>query len=442
MERACAIVVGARCAGSAAAISLAQAGKRVIVLDRARFPSDTLSTHLMFAGGVVELKRLGALDRVLALGAPKLPEALSAWNGYETRATYTPIDGIDYGMCVKRTGLDAALVETAREAGAEVRERCAVSGLIWDDKRVAGVRYRDHEGEEREIRAPLVIGADGRNSTVAREVGTETPRLQSANGRGSYFAYWKDAKPEWRSTAAQWRQGAELVTAFPCDDGQMLVMAMPPLSRAADFEGDLQGEYERTVRAVPELADRLDGATLESKVRHTVSTPSYFRRSSGPGWVLVGDAGHFKDPVTAQGIRDALRYARLLGEMAAPLLDYPRRTDRMLRLWERVRDRDCMETYQWTNRLSRGEAVSPIEAEVYRAGATDPELANRLLDVFARTIKLTDAIGYGQAASLVRSAIRREGASKREAWRAARREVRDGVAEGWERRRYRVVAGR
>ena len=187
-------------------------------------------------------------------------------------------------------------------------------GCVWEAGRMAGVRYRDADGSEREIRAPLVIGADGRRSLVAREAGVaDAPRLHNANGRGCYFAYWRDGQPELRSCASQWRDGRELVTAFPCDDGLMLVLLMPPVDRAGDFEGDLEGEYRRTAYSVPGLAERLEGAEMVSKVRHTNSTASYFRRSQGPGWALPGDAGHFKDPVTAQGIRDALRFGRLLG---------------------------------------------------------------------------------------------------------------------------------
>src|SRR3954453_19910286 len=166
MERFDAIVVGARCAGPAAAIALARAGRRVVALDRARFPSDTISTHLLWPGGVAELQALGALERVMALGAPPLPRALAGAGELTVRAGYSPVDGIAHALCVRRPGLDAALVETARAAGAEVREGVRVTELVFEFGRVAGVR-----GGGFELRAPLVIGPDGRRSTVARLVG-------------------------------------------------------------------------------------------------------------------------------------------------------------------------------------------------------------------------------------------------------------------------------
>ena len=432
-ESADAVVVGARCAGSATAIALARAGRSVVALDRARFPSDTLSTHQLWPGGVAELKRLGALDRVEALGAPRLPEALAGWGGHEIRGTYTPVDGIDYGMCVRRPGLDAALVETARGAGADVRERCAASALIHRCGRVAGVRYRDPEGDEREILTPLVAGADGRRSLVAREAGSEEALLESANGRGCYFAYWHDARPEWCRVAAQWRQGEDLATAFPCDGGLVLVLLMPPVARAPRFKGNLEGEYERTVAAIPELRARLEGCERRSKVRHTNSTASYFRRSSGPGWALAGDAGHFKDPITAQGIRDALRFGRLLGEAAAPVLDDPHALDRALARWERRRDRECLETYQWTNRVARAEAMNPIEAELYMQAASDPQVGRALADVFSRSVRPGELLTASLLARLTGRAMVRQGADRAGVLRVAARELGGGLRDRMER---------
>ena len=392
---------------------------------------------MLWAGGVAELKRLGALERVEATGAPRLPESTASWAGHEIRGGYSPVEGIDYGLCVRRPGLDAALVETAREAGADVREGSCVTELLRDGTRVIGVRYRDADGEERTITAPLVVGADGRRSMVAREVGADDPGLLNHNGRGCYFAYWRDGQPEKRTIAMQYRHGEELATAFPCDGGLVLVLLMPPVERAADFKGDLAAEYERTVASIPELAARLKGAALETKVRHTPSTTSYFRRSSGPGWALAGDAGHFKDPVTAQGIRDALRFGRILGERATLVLDDPALLDQALAAWEQQRDLECLETYQWTNSVGRAEAMNPIEAELYRAAESDEDLGNQMMDVFSRTARPGDVMTarrFGRL--LVRSLTRPEG-RRREALRVCARELRGLRADSRERARLR-----
>jgi menaquinone-9 beta-reductase len=425
-----AVVVGARCAGSATAIALARAGRRVVALDRARFPSDTISTHLLFPGGVAELQRLGALERVRALGAPEMPEALVAGAGLAPRGRFTAVDGIDHALCVRRTGLDAALVETARAAGVEVREGSRVVELLRAGGRVCGVRLASGE----ELRAPLVVGADGRRSTVARLAGAERPRLVNANGRACYFAYYRDRPEGPRGLAAQWRAGRELGTAFPCDGGLVLVLVMPPVERIPEFRDDLEGSFERTILALPGLHDRLAGCALATKIRQSTDTSSYFRRSSGHGWALPGDAGHFKDPVTAQGIRDALRFGRLLGEAAAPALGDPRSLDRALHSWERSRDRECLETYQWTNQLARGEAMTALEVELYRELASDPDRTRAMLDVFSRVRRPSQALPPALMARLAARALMRRGADRRDVLRQAWREGRIATADALQRR--------
>jgi 2-polyprenyl-6-methoxyphenol hydroxylase-like FAD-dependent oxidoreductase len=374
-----ALVVGARPAGSATAIALARAGKRVVVLDRSRFPSDTLSTHLLWPGGLAELRALGALDRVEAVGAPRLPIGMAVSDGITVRGCYSTVDGMDYAMCVRR-----------------------VTGLVVRAGRVTGVRFTDRDGMSAELRAPLVVGADGRRSTVAKLVGVERPYRVKPSGRECFFGYWTDPLPEWRDTAVQWRTDAELGTAFPCDGGLVLCLLQPPESRAADFRGDTVAEYLRTIKAMPGLAERLRGGELVGGIRSATGIESYFRRSAGPGWALPGDAGHFKDPVTAQGIRDALRYGRLLGEAAAPVL-HTRELDAALLAWERQRESDCMEVYQWTNGLARGESMTPLETELFRSARHRAALTTRMLDVYARSRRpgevATPLRGVGLAAT-------------------------------------------
>ncbi|MTE16675.1 NAD(P)/FAD-dependent oxidoreductase [Nocardia aurantiaca] len=399
-ETADVVIVGSRCAGAAAAIEFARRGRRVIVLDSARFPSDTLSTHLLWPTGVAELRALGALPRVLEIGAPQLNTALAGGSGYTVRTPFAAVYDIDYALCVRRIGLDAALVATARARGADVREGMLVTELVFEAGRVAGVRYRDRTGATAEVLAPLVVGADGRRSTVARLVGADIPYRSAASGRACYFGYWADAEQAWRSTAAQWRTGELLGTAFPCDDGLVLCLIQPPVERADRSPRAAARLYREFIAEMPELAARLRDCTPVGRVRTAVGLTSYFRRSSGPGWALPGDAGHFKDPVTAQGIRDALRYGRLLAAAAAPVLDNPDRLDRALRDWEYRREHDCLPMYQWTNRLARGEAMTPLEAELYRTAANDPDLAARVLEVMTRVRSPERMLPPGLSATL------------------------------------------
>lgn len=445
MENADVVVVGGRCAGSAAAITLARLGRRAVVLDGASFPSDTLSTHLFFPHHWAELARLGVLARVEALGAPRHTEAGLWGKGISVVGPFHPVDGIAHGGCVRRPGLDHVLVEAAREAGAEVRERTRVTGLVRDPRgRVTGVEWSSRDGASGRIAARLVVGADGRNSTVARLVGApEHHRWE--NRRLMAYAYYRDTHEDERHRAMQWRLGRELATCFPCDGGLSLILLMSPVDRAEEFRRDPNGAFEATVAAIPELARRLEGCERDSKVRTSLKHPSYFRVSHGPGWALTGDAGHFKDPVTAQGIRDALRFGRLLGEAAAPALDDPYALDRALAAWERDRDAQCLDMYQWANGLGLDDDVSPIEAAAYRYFAERPDGASEVLDVFARQRRAPEVFTVRRLVRWIAAAARDPAVSRREIAATLARDVRREAARrrealGFTRRRDAMVA--
>ncbi|MBT2225711.1 NAD(P)/FAD-dependent oxidoreductase [Nonomuraea sp. NEAU-A123] len=421
------VIVGARCAGSAAAIALARAGRKVIAVDSARFPSPTISTHLMWPGGLAELARLGALDRVAALGAPRLPLASVEIPGVRAVGGYSAVDGISYALCVRRAGLDLALVETARAAGAEVREGTRVTGLLSAEGRVAGVEVNERGGRSYALRAPVVVGADGRRSTVARLVGAADPYLSRRDGRACYYAYFADPHEPLRAVASQWRQGAELGTAFPCDGGLTLVLLMPPDARTTDFRKYPEKEYDRTIdELLPGLGERLRGCARRSRVFGAAGLESYFRVSAGPGWALVGDAGHFKDPVTAQGIRDALRFGRLLGESLAGLPDLSAGgVDAVLAQWERRRDRECLEAFYWTDRTGRADPVGPLDVEMHRALRADPALMTRFLDIYSRIIRPAEALTTPRLAGWTARALLRSGTDRPALLRFVARTVRE-----------------
>ncbi|WP_040796494.1 NAD(P)/FAD-dependent oxidoreductase [Nocardia higoensis] len=427
------IVVGARCAGSAAAVAFARSGRSVVVLDSAGFPSDTLSTHLLWPATVAELRGVGALERVRAIGAPELRSAFAAGSGVGIHSDFNPADGIDYALCVRRTGLDAALVETARAAGAQVRERSRVEELLWERQRCVGVRYTDSSGSH-ELRAAMVVGADGRRSTVARLTGAETPWLATPSGRDCFFAYWRDRADSWRHIAAQWRAGPDLGTAFPCDDGLVLSLVQPPVTGEKLRPGVAERRYTEALQRLPGLTERLTGCERVGRVRSATGIESYFRHAAGPGWALAGDAGHFKDPVTAQGIRDALRYGRLLGEMAAPVLDDRVELDAALRDWERKRVAECLEIFQWTNRLARGTAMSSLEIELYRKAATDRELASQVTEIFSRTKRPSDILGPARSVELAVRALRHAFPAVGPVCADLAGEARDLVSDWWQAR--------
>ncbi|MGQ0844984.1 MAG: NAD(P)/FAD-dependent oxidoreductase [Sporichthyaceae bacterium] len=383
------VVVGARIAGSAAAISFSRAGRRVVVLDAAAFPSDTVSTHVMFAGGMAELKKLGALDRVLAAGAPLCPNLMLSWDGHEVHGTYTPVDGIDFGVNTRRPALDMAMIETARAAGAEVRERCKVTGVLWRGNRVAGLHYTDPDGASRTIEAKLTVGADGRDSVFAEWVGSYRYKALP-NGRGLAFHYMTDSEegaqhyPR-RDSICQWRHGLVNSFVFPNNDDSFTALLMPPVEMVERMRRDPE-EWDRVVAEQPEMSLRLTGAEKQVKLRSATDTEGYFRISSGPGWALAGDAGSFKDPVIAQGIRDALWSGRTLGNTVAHCLDDPAALDRATRRYEKLRDAEVLATYYWGHKHSRAGEVPTVEREFYYEGQTNPQIGKDLVDTFSRVV--------------------------------------------------------
>jgi len=386
MERVDVVVVGARLTGCAVAAPLARAGRRVLVLDRMPFPSDQLSTHVLMPAGTSELAKLGALPRILALNPSRVRFVSVEAEGIVCRERLRPApDGIDYGVCVPREKQDVQLVESALEQGAEVRERCTVQALRWRAGRVAAVRYRDAEGVETEVATTLLVGADGRRSTVASLVGAWTPYRMSRNGRGLVFRYLEDplADTVHAETYSQWREGDSFAFAFPTTPaGKLLVLLMGHRDEASEARRDPEGYWLRKLGEHPGLAARVAGAPPGSKLRSTGDTPAFFRASSGPGWALAGDAGHFKDPVTGQGMRDAMFAGRTLAERVLPVLDDPVAIDRATRSWEAARDRECLPAYHFANADTRVERPSPALRELVRDAGRTP--APDLGDLFGR----------------------------------------------------------
>lgn len=420
------VVVGGRVAGAATAIELARRGRRVVVLDAATFPSDTLSTHLVFPTGVAEFKALGVLDPLLATGTPKLDRAILTEGGHVADLTFSPSDGVGYALCPRRTSLDHLLVQAARAAGADVREATKVVGLITDGGRVTGVRWEDRTRASGEIGCRLVVGADGRRSTIAELVGAGTPYRRHDNGRGFVFAYVDDPAPAGsaeRAAARMWRV-EEMIGAFlPTDDRAGVVLLMPPKGKVDSFGQDLV-EWEATLERIPALKERIGGGARRTRIRKARDTFAYFRRSSGPGWALVGDAGHFKDPVIAQGIRDAVFYARRLALQVVGVLDDPDWLDQRLARWELARDEGCLSCHYLALRFSVARPITPVEVELFRAMADDAAFARGLGDVFSRVRTFEDWLTYSRSAGMLLRALRSPGVDRQQILADIAEEVR------------------
>ncbi|MHA6618234.1 NAD(P)/FAD-dependent oxidoreductase [Pseudonocardia sp. DLS-67] len=360
MNRHDVIVVGARCAGSPTAMHLARAGHRVLVVDRASFPSDTLSTHIVHAPGVAALRRWGLLDRAVA-GCPPIDTYAFDFGPF----TITGSPGTAYAP--RRTVLDTVLVEAAVAAGAEVRERFTVSEILVEDGRVVGVRGQGGGGRDVVERARVVVGADGLHSLVARTVRPEQyhekPRLLCG-----YYAYWSGLPMGGRFET--YDRPGRAFAAWPTNDDLTLVIAGWPYRELAANRTDVEGNYLATIGAVPAFDERVRAARRVSRLAGT-AVPNYFRRPFGSGWALVGDAGYNTDFVTGQGIQDAFRDAERCAAALHEALSGARPFEEALRDYQSARDAHVRAMYEFTAGIASLEPPPPDLSRLLAAVSTD-----------------------------------------------------------------------
>jgi 2-polyprenyl-6-methoxyphenol hydroxylase-like FAD-dependent oxidoreductase len=305
------IIIGARVAGASTALLLARAGVRVLVVERSRRGADTVSTHALMRGGVLQLQRWGLLPRVAATGAPPVRGVTFHYGHHSMPVTLKPYAGVDALYAPRRTVLDALLVDAAEEAGARFDFGLAMSDVARDRAgRVVGVVVRDHFGTTWTERAALVVGADGRHSLAARQV--EAPTVVAGNHAAAYvYGYW----PATNLDGYHWYYGDGLSAGvIPTNDGLACVFAAGP---AAVFAARMR--HSRPLDAARDLLTRLDCQLAElistaplGPIRFFRGLPARLRRPHGPGWALVGDAGWWKDPLSTYGMTDAFRDAELL----------------------------------------------------------------------------------------------------------------------------------
>jgi flavin-dependent dehydrogenase len=297
-------VVGARAAGAATALLLARQGLRVLLVDRDRYGTDTLSTHALMRGSVYLLSRWGLLDRVVAAGTPPVRQTRFHYGSETMTVTIKPTLGVEALYAPRRTVLDALLVDAAAEAGAEIRFGVTVTGLLRDRYgRVVGITGRDRTGTPVTARSPLTVGADGIRSTVARKAGAGTVRAGTGAG-AIVYGYWSDLPVD----GYEWFYRPGHSAGFiPTNDGAVCVFAGVPAGALRP------GAYhEMLAAATGGAGGRLGRARPPTRLRTWVGRPGFVRQTRGPGWALVGDAGSFLDPLSTHGITDALRDAELL----------------------------------------------------------------------------------------------------------------------------------
>ena len=307
------VIAGARCAGAATAMLLARRGLRVLVVDPAKRGSDTLSTHALMRGAVLQLHRWDLLDAVRSSGTPAIRKTTFHYGDEVIGIPIKERDGVDALYAPRRTVLDSVLVDAALAAGAEIVHGRAVVDLIRDDDgRVRAAKISGADKQEIDVEADLVIGADGVRSRVARILGLGRDTTAS-HTTASIYGYWTGLELE----GYHWYYDlGAAVGSIPTNNGETCVFASVPQNRfEANRGGGLEALYREALSDVSsDLARRVASSDGPGKLRAFAGEPGFLRRAAGPGWALAGDAGYFRDPLTAHGITDALREAEFLAQ--------------------------------------------------------------------------------------------------------------------------------
>jgi flavin-dependent dehydrogenase len=379
-----AIVVGARCGGSPTAMLLARNGYRVLLVDKATFPSDTMSTHVVHPPGVAALARWGILERLEATNCPPITRYSFDFGPVTISGSPRPADGAANAYGPRRIVLDALLVEAAVAAGAELREAFTVEEILVDDGRVTGIRGHAKGGETVTERARVVVGADGRHSLVAKAVQpdryNEVPVLAPA-----YYAYWSGLPVDNTFETYIRAEGGRGWAALPTHDDMTCVVQGWPQSEFKANRKDVEGTYMKSFELAPEFAERIRGAKRETRFVGSGDLPGFFLKPYGPGWTLVGDAGYHKHPITAFGITDAFRDAEAVASALDDAFAGRRPYSEAMADYQSARDEEALPIFEFTCDFAKLEPPPPEMQQLIGAMNGNQEAMDGFVSVMAGT---------------------------------------------------------
>jgi len=346
-----AIIVGARVAGSITAALLGALGHKVLLLDRAHFPSDTLSTHFFRSPALKAFQRMGVFDQVQR-AAPHLVKTFTDVEGHTWSDPVEEDDGLDYLMCVRRITLDTILTGRVQEvSNVEFRQGARFTELIRENGAVIGAKWRDAAGEY-EATARVIVGADGFYSRVAELVEPEVEQFEPVH-RAMYYTYFQGLVPRENPAAEFYFRGDHLAYVFPTDANRTLVAVSVPISEFEQFRKDAKHEMMSMLESLPALAPRLKPAEVVAPVKGAGNIPCYQRVPYGNGWVLAGDSGQVFDPWSGQGIDHASQHAVILAEALHDLFEDKKEWGDAMFSYHSLRNSSSRRNFESTRKFAR-----------------------------------------------------------------------------------------
>lgn len=381
-----AVIVGARCAGAPIAMLLSRKAYRVLMVDKAHFPSDTVSTHLIWQAGLARAKRWGLLDRIAGLGAPPIRGLQMDLGFFQFAGSPPPLDGIDYAVGPRRILLDKALIDAAVESGVEFREAFYVDEIVKEEGRVIGIAGRRSGDGPVVEKARIVIGADGSGSTVARAVQASKYNVRPSTAV-AFYSYFADG-PRVTDFEIFFRPGHG-GGMFPTNDG-LTCVAITWNDEFADPKERPEDGYRKVMEAIPRMSEFLKTGRQVSPVMGKRKQDGYLRQCWGDGWALLGDAAYHKHALTAQGITDAFRDADLLCEAIDDGFSGRRELHDSLADYQRRRDTAAMPMYLSTCDRATLQAPAPETVALFEALRHNRQAADQFFGTDAGTVSMEE----------------------------------------------------
>ena len=413
------IIVGARVAGGTLALHLAKRGHKVLLLEKGQRGQDTLSTHFVWPRGASYLNRLGVLNKVLERAASErfmnivmdgiplrgeVPVELQAAR-FE-RLHEAPAQGVQsMYFSARRKYIDPLLVNEAIAAGAELEESFTVDELLMDGEQVTGVRGTNSAGQRVEIRARVVVGADGRNSTVARQL-----KLQKIDPREActFACYTYVTGADLGTEARIEKYGRLALATTATSDGAHMVLVYGPKSYYEAFRAKKEVNFHKTLALVnPDIAERVRAGHREEPLYSTVDQGAYLRQASGPGFALIGDAVSFKDQCTAAGMTHAFRDAELLGGLLSNALEGQQSMPVALKEYEQRRYVDSARYYEFVCQQAEMNPIRADERQIFEALQLSQDHTNRFLAMFGDTLPVRDFFSEQSVKSIMRPLLKK-----------------------------------